>query len=151
MELIKENNNEIATTVYVQFHPESLETLKNAPSKNSESEVSHIEKPNNILKDSPTIPSSFTIWVDVNMSIKLKTTNHPEGEWVTLWCDDEPSPSEGEEKYFFWCWWKSSFEKNQDILKKYGVPIVKTEYCWCAPCAIAIPYDYVIEDPYRKR
>ncbi len=36
----------------------------------------------------PVIPAGFDLWVDVNMSIKLRTKSHPDGEWVTRTIDD---------------------------------------------------------------
>ncbi|MDE7004674.1 MAG: hypothetical protein K2P08_09595 [Oscillospiraceae bacterium] len=98
----------------------------------------------------PVIPAGFDLWVDVNMSIKLRTKSHPDGEWVTLWCDDEPSPVLSEGKYFFWSWWKSSWKTCQKVLEEHGIPILSKHYYWYAPCDIAIPYDYVVDDPYNR-
>lgn len=142
-------------SAYIMKHPDKLPVLQNAVPKNSDEPPTEVTTDAPILspvqsKATPDIPSSFLLWVDVNMSIMLKTKDHPEGEWVTLWCDDEPSPSESEGKYWFWAWWKKSWNHNQDLLKSKGIPILKTEYCLCAPCSIAIPYHYVVQDPYRR-
>ena len=136
----------VKETKYLLNHPDALSELKNAPPKNEDTSD---QQESEMLNDAPYVPSGFLLWVDVNMSVKLKTTEHPESEWVTLWCDDEPSPVPNNNIYYFWTWYKSNWNKNQARLKSLGVPIESTEYCAFAPCAIAIPYDYVIEDPYH--
>ena len=146
----QEKENKVAeNSVYVSIHPNSLSELKDAPPKDDEKEERNFEEQPGALNDAPIIPSGFDIWVDVKMSIKLKTKQHPEGEWVTLWCDDRPSPDPSNGLYYFWAWWKSSYNKDQEILHNYGVEIKDKEYSWHAPCAIAIAYEDVIQDPYN--
>lgn len=135
-------------SAYLAQHAEAKEVLEaHSPKEGDGPECSETAAANG----GPVVPAGFDLWVDVNMSIKLKTKNHPEGEWVTLWCDDEPSPSPSEGKYYFWSWWKSSWKKCRKVLEGHGIPILEKHYYWCAPCDIAIPYDYVVEDPYRNR
>lgn len=103
----------------------------------------------------PDVPSSFLIWLDVPMGIMLRTNECPTGEWIDFWCDDEPSPNPSGygsygPGYFLWTWTKKNWLKNQALLNAKGVPIMHTEYNSCAPCAIMIPYDYVIDDPYNR-
>lgn len=80
-------------SVYLAQHAEAKEVLEAHPPKEGDGpECSETAA----ATGGPVVPAGFDLWVDVNMSIKLKTKNHPEGEWVTLWCDDEPSPSPSE-------------------------------------------------------
>lgn len=139
---------DINESAYVAFHEGKVSELEKLPEKTDDSaKESSVEEVR--LGDAPYVPSGFLLWVDVNMSIKLKTNDYPEGEWITLMCDDEPSPSQSEGKYWFWTWSKSNWNKNKSLLASKGVEVVKDEYCWHAPCAIAIPYDCVVQDPYR--
>jgi hypothetical protein len=148
--------NEFETTdindsPFLTMNPEQLSVLKTAPVKTAdEPKVSKTPSNTTLLGDAPYVPEGFLLWVDVNMSIKLKTNDHPEGEWITLWCDDEPSPSRSEGKYFFWTWWKSNWNSNKNLLIKKGIPIIESHHYSVAPCDISIPFEYVIEDVYNK-
>lgn len=147
-------NENILESAYVSLHPESPEALKSAPQKDADAPPANVltaGTPTDPLWDVPSVPSSFLLWVDVNMSIKLKTKDHPEGEWVTLLCDDEPSPDPSNGLYYFWAWWKSSWKHDKKVLADKGIEIRKQEYSWHAPCAIAIPYDSVVQDLYHPR
>ena len=141
----------INDSLFVAMHPEQLSVLKTAPVKTTdEPTVSKTTSNTTLLGGTPDVPESFLLWVDVNISIKFKTNDHPEGEWITLWCDLEPSPSHSEGKYFFFTWWKSNWNNNKNILIKKGIPIIESHHYSFAPCDISIPFDYVIEDGYNK-
>jgi hypothetical protein len=144
----KLKTTDINDSPFLAMHPEQLSVVKTAPVKTAdESKVSKAPSNTTLLGGAPYVPEGFLLWVDINMSIKLKTNDHPEAEWITLWCDDEPSPSRSEGKNFFWTCWKSN---NKNLLIKKGIPIIESHHYSVAPCDISIPFEYVIEDVYNK-
>ncbi|MEG2212172.1 MAG: hypothetical protein RRX88_06800 [Raoultibacter sp.] len=138
MESAEELNGEsktaaIKNSAFYQKHPDSLAALENTPEK-SASPSEHTTDPLN----------SYII--DVETSVLLRTFQHPEGERVTLWCNSQPSPAQSEGLYFFWAWQKSNWQHNENTIRGLGIPIIQDEYCQYAPCAIAIPFTFVISD-----